>query len=141
MSYFLEDKRIFIIEDNLADRAIMQMLLEQTGAKIGIERWGKDVLRRLKFFGQVDIILLDLTFPNGVEGYEVFDEIRTVDAYANIPIVAVSAGDSFINIPRCRAQGFAGFIPKPISYDLFPRQIASILDGKAIWYTTKLELT
>jgi CheY-like chemotaxis protein len=132
----LKDRRIFIVEDNLQNRVIVEMLLEQQGAKTAFERWGTGTLKRLYEFAPVDIILLDLMFPNKVSGYDVFDEIRAEATFAHIPIVAVSASDPGEAIPKVRKKGFAGFIAKPIDFVLFPQQIAAVIDGKAVWATS-----
>ena len=132
-SNVLKDKRIFIIEDDLSNRVIMQMLLEQAGARVAFERWGKESVAKLEAFAPVDIILLDLMFPQGVTGYDIFDNIRAEEDFNAIPIVAVSASDSSEAIPKTKEKGFRGFIPKPVSYDEFPNQIAKILAGETIW--------
>lgn len=133
----LSGKRIFMVEDNLANKAIQTMLLEQKGARIGIERWGgSDTVRKLKKFMPVDVIVLDLMFPNEVTGYDVFSEIRTHDEFKHIPIVAVSASNPSEAIAKTRSYGFAGFISKPVDFDKFPEQIAEIINGNSIWATS-----
>ena len=131
----LKDKRIFIIEDNLGNRAIMQLLLEQRGAIVSFERWGIDMIARLAKFKPVDLILLDLMFPSGVTGYDICDTIRSHNEYINIPIVAVSASEPAVSIPKVKAKGFQGFITKPISFDEFPKQIGQLLAGYEVWET------
>ena len=132
----LKDKRIFIIEDNIDNRIIIQVLLEQNGAQTAFERWGgADSIRRLHEFSQIDLIILDLMFPNQVTGYDVFDRVRREAEFALVPIVAVSASDPTTEIPRLREKGFAGFIAKPVDYDLFPRQLVKIINGESVWYT------
>lgn len=126
----LKNKRIFMIEDNLVNRSIMQILLEQQGAAVGFERWGLDTEARIKAFMPVDVILLDLMFPGDVTGYDIFDRIRQQPEFVEIPIVAVSALDA---TAKTRAKGFNGFIKKPINMETFARQIASIADGTPVW--------
>jgi CheY-like chemotaxis protein len=133
MNLLLQNKRVFIIEDNLANRAIMQLLLEQHGAEIWFERWGLDVITRLTQFMPVDLILLDLMFPGGVTGYDVFDQIKAHALFQHIPIVAVSAGEPAIAIPKTKAKGFSGFIAKPISFEKFPRQVAQLIEHEQVW--------
>jgi two-component system, cell cycle response regulator DivK len=130
----LKGKRIFIVEDDVSNRSIMQFLLEKAGAVIAFERWGRDTVQRLEAFQPVDIILLDLMLPNNVTGYDVFDQIRAKAEFANVPIVAVSAAEAEEAIPKTHAKGFDGFISKPVKYDLFAQQIAETLGGKKIWY-------
>lgn len=131
--YNLEHKHIFVIEDNPANFAIMSMLLEMHGAKTGFERWGKTTLERLRKFSPVDLILLDLMFPHGVSGFDIFDEIHGCPEFSHIPIVAVSAMDAAAAIPKVREKGFAGFIAKPISFNNFPNQIGKVLNNEAVW--------
>ncbi len=129
----LRGKRIFIVEDNLANRAIEQMLLERHGARVAIERYGKDTINQLKLFGAVDIIVMDLMLPDGVSGFDVTEQIRRVPEYKNVPVVVVSAADPAESLPRAKAKGFVGFISKPIDFDHFPQQVARLLNGEQIW--------
>lgn len=129
----LKDKRIFIVEDNLENRIVFELLLVEQGAKVAFERWGRKTVERLQTFAPVDLILLDLMFPKGVTGYDIFTEIRKVANFATTPIVAVSATDPSEAIPKARKLGFAGFIAKPIKFAEFIKQIATILEGNPVW--------
>src|SRR5262245_28947445 len=132
----LQSKHIFYIEDDVKNRSIVQLILEQSGAKVGFERWGgADVLVRLKSFMPVDLILLDLMFPKNVTGYEVFNLIRSDPSFDAIPIVALTASDPAVELPRVRKQGLAGYISKPINLRWFPQQVATVLEGSSVWPT------
>jgi two-component system cell cycle response regulator DivK len=135
----LQNKRIFLIEDNLENRVIMKIMLEMHGAVTAYERWGTSTLSRLRAFAPVDLILLDLMFPFGVTGYDIFNEIRAQPDFAGVPIVAVSASDESEAIPRTQAQGFAGFISKPIHDEQFPLQIAAALEHRPVWGNQAIE--
>ena len=110
----------------------MQILLEQHGAKTSFERWGKDTVKRLKAFAPVDIILLDLMFPNNVTGYDIFDRIRMHAEFQHIPIVAVSASDPSVAIPKTKAKGFSGFITKPIEMDLLSITVRRAIERRRL---------
>ncbi len=129
----LSNRRIFLIEDELKNLNMMQILLENHEARVSYERWGRDTISRLQNFAPVDIILLDLNFPNNVSGYDVFEAIREVPEFADVPIAAVSAMDPAEAVPKTRAKGFAGFISKPVNAALFPQQVAAIIAGRHIW--------
>lgn len=129
----LKDKRVFIVEDNLANRAITQMLLERHGASTAIERTGAQAVSKLQEFAPVDVILLDLMLPDGVSGFDIYDAIRQMDAFKAVPVVVVSASDPAETMPQARRKGFAGFISKPIDFNHFPEQIARIIEGEHIW--------
>jgi two-component system cell cycle response regulator DivK len=132
----LKGKRIFYVEDNVPNRALAQLLLEQHGAAIHFERWGNeaDIITRLRSFMPVDLVLLDLMFPGKVTGYDIYDDIRCLPEFNAVPIVAISAADPSIEMPKARAKGFAGYISKPISLMQFPRQVADLINGQHIWY-------
>lgn len=129
----LEGKRIFVVEDNLENRIVVEVLLRENGADVGFERWGRRTIERLQEFAPVDLILLDLMFPKGVTGYDIFDEIRAEPAFAEVPIVAVSASNAAEAIPKTKEKGFAGFICKPILFGKFAQQIKRLIDGEEIW--------
>jgi len=130
----LANRRIFLIEDNLSNKAIAQLLLEREGARVQIDRWGVDAVARLRALLPVDVILLDLMFPGFVTGYDIFQRIRELPELRAIPVVAVSAADASIAIPTTMEMGFSGFIGKPLDFVRFPMQIQQIIDGGSIWY-------
>lgn len=129
----LKDKRIFIVEDNMQNRLIFQMALIRQGASVDFERWGRDTLYHIQNTSRIDLIVLDLMLADGVSGFDIFDQIRALPKYNAVPIIAVSAMDPSIAIPKTRAQGFSGFIAKPIDNVLFPKQLASIIEGEKVW--------
>ena len=131
----LNGKHIFIVEDNPQNRVVFKMALVRHGASVDFERWGRDSVHQLRQTTQVDLIILDLMLAEGVTGFDVFDEIRQLPSCANTPIIAVSAMDAALAIPKVRALGFAGFIAKPIDNHLFPQQVARIIRGEQLWYT------
>ncbi len=129
----LQDKRIFIVEDNPSNRAIEQVLLERNGAKTMFDRWGTETVERLEEFAPVDLIIMDLMLPDGVSGFDVSAQIRAMPQFANVPIVVISAVDPAEAVPVARAKGLAGFISKPIDFTQFPNQVARLIEGENIW--------
>jgi CheY-like chemotaxis protein len=130
----LENRRIFYVEDDLNNRAIVQMVLEQNGAKFAFERWGeRQTITKLQAFMPVDLILLDLMLPNRVSGYDVYAAIRAEPQFNDIPVVIVSASDPAIEIPKVRRKGINGYIGKPIDVLTFPQLIARFLEGESAW--------
>jgi CheY-like chemotaxis protein len=130
----LKNKVIFIVEDNAQNRVVFQMALVTSGARVEFERWGAEAVSRLENLRRVDLIVLDLMLSNGVSGYDIFSEIRVLPKYDDVPIVAVSAAEPAVAIPKTRDLGFSGFIAKPIDDDLFPKQIDQVLSGQKLWY-------
>src|SRR5687768_18324407 len=96
----LKDKHIFIVEDNMQNRVIFQMAFIRHGAVVDFEGRGRDTLIRLNELSNVNLIILDLMLADGVSGFDLYDLIRDVPKYEDVPIVAVSAMDPSIAIPK-----------------------------------------
>ena len=129
----LDGKFIFIVEDNTQNRLVFQMALNRHGAWVEYEPSGLDVLPHLLRLRTVDVIVLDLMLPGSISGYDVYDQIRQQEAYKTVPIVAVTASDPSVAVPLTREKGFNSFIPKPIDINVFPQQMARIIEGEEIW--------
>ncbi|MCL4255231.1 MAG: response regulator [Anaerolineae bacterium] len=129
----LKGKRVYVIEDEKYNYIVFKVLLEEHGADVVFGGWSKNTLRRIKD-APPDIILLDLMFPNGVSGFDIFTELRQEDALGTVPIIAVSASNASTSMGKARQMGFAGYISKPINFQLFPNQILSVLNGETVWY-------
>jgi CheY-like chemotaxis protein len=130
----VEDKRIFLVEDNVGTCALIQLLLEQQGAQVFFGYGGTSILAALSDAEPIDLIILDLMLWDGITGHNIYDDIRSLRKYNNIPILAVSAADPDTAIQETKARGFSGFIGKPIDYNLFPKLIAQVLAGESIWF-------
>ncbi len=134
----LEGKRIVYIEDDMRNRTLTDMILSAEGARLWFERWGLPATALTTVINHLplDMILLDLMFPNGYTGYDIFAELRMVPELDEVPIVMVSASDAAIEIPRAKAAGLSAYIPKPIDAEIFPAQLKAIMEGDTMWLNT-----
>jgi two-component system, cell cycle response regulator DivK len=131
----LQDKRIFVVEDDVTNMAIMAVLLRTWGAHVIQDHWNSATLDMINRHLPLDIILLDLMLRHGLSGYEIFQEIKKRPALATIPIVAVSAADPGVEIPRTQEMGSNGFIGKPLDPRKFPDQVLQCIEGQSLWET------
>ena len=129
----LDNKRIFVVEDDSSNLAIIRTILLRQGASVPFDVWGKGTIEILRNSMPIDLVLLDLALPRGVSGYDVFDQIRATPELATIPVVIVTAADPSTEMVKARARGVNGFISKPIKYGSFAQSVADVLAGKAVW--------
>lgn len=129
----LKDKVIYIVEDNEDNIFVILSLLREHGAKIRIDWFAKGEASKIVESLPLDLIVLDLMLPNNRSGFDVFEELRQLPQLESVPIIAVSASEPSIAVPKAHTMGFSGFIAKPIDFEKFPHQIAAIIDGQAIW--------
>jgi CheY-like chemotaxis protein len=133
-SKILQDKRIYIVEDNTDNIYILMTILRAHGAVVTVDWFAKGESHKILQALPIDIILLDLMLPNNYSGYEIFQELHALPQLAAVPIVAVSAADTSIAVPKVRSLGFSGFIKKPIDDELFPQQLKAILENQPVWF-------
>ena len=72
---------------------------------------------------------VDVNLP-GIDGYEVVAIIKSFPAFANTPVVALTAYAMEGDRQRTLVAGCDGYIQKPIDVDTFPRQVEEFLHGK-----------
>jgi two-component system, NarL family, sensor histidine kinase EvgS len=104
-------KRIALVDDNADSRRIVHAILEghYEVVEYGDAAEAYDDIRRQR----PDLVLVDLSLP-GRDGFWLLRELREVPAYAEVPIVAMSASIMAGDDDRLRAAGFAGVLTKPI---------------------------
>src|SRR4029450_12875156 len=66
----------------------------------------------------------------GIDGYEVVAILKSFPAFANTPVVALTAYAMEGDRQRTLVAGCEGYIQKPIDVDTFPRQVEEFLHGK-----------
>lgn len=129
----LDGKRIFIVEDNVTNMAVFAITLKQHGAIVIQDSWNTNAINKLLSHLPIDVILLDLMLRQSISGYDLFRELQAHPELHDIPVVAVSAADPSIEMPKARALGFRGFISKPIRPGVFASQIAAAIGGTHVW--------
>jgi len=130
----LDGKHVFVLEDDVTNLAIISSILRRHGATVYFDVWGATTLTQMKALPKIDIILLDLMLQRTkLNGYDIYDQIRTEPKLDEIPVLLVTAADADVELPVARKKGFNGYIAKPINREMFGQQIADALEGKDVW--------
>ncbi len=108
-------RRILIVDDQAANRAIIRMALEPLGFVVEEAVDGLDGLERAHV-SRPDAIILDLVMPR-MDGFEALRRMRADTALASITILVTSASAFATDQQRSEAGGATAFLPKPISLD------------------------
>ena len=132
----LEGKRVFLVEDDVLNLAVINRILANNGAWVFQNYNSIGIVIHIIQNLPIDIILLDLMLRQGINGNNVVRELKKNPQTSHIPVVAVSSMDPELAIPEARTSGFDGFISKPIHAATFSMDIASILNGAEIWKTS-----
>ncbi len=129
----LDNKTIFVVEDDPMNRAVMLTILQMNGATAHFDPWGAQTIDRIRKIGNVNLILMDLMLPRGNTGYKVFELLQAEDDLKDIPVVIVSASDPALEMRKAHRMGFKGFISKPINSQSFPQLLVNIMNGEEVW--------
>ncbi|MCE3254346.1 MAG: response regulator [Cellvibrio sp.] len=110
--------KVLVVEDDQASCEILVDLLQQIGCETYAAHDGREGLAICQV-QQFDIIFTDIRMPH-LNGLEMLRRIRALQAYSNVPIVAVSASSLEHERTFYLAQGFQEFIGKPYIFaDVF----------------------
>lgn len=103
--------KILIVDDSNLSRRTLRSILEPQGHTIVEAKDGISAIEQY-FLEKPDLVLLDLVMPE-IDGFEVLQKLREMDAQACI--VIVSADIQTLTKEATAASGAKAFINKPIS--------------------------
>ena len=129
----LENKRIFLIEDDVINLAVVTRVLDKSDARIFENYNSIGIVQHVIQNLPIDLILLDIMLQRGISGYDVINQLKSNPITAKIPVVAVSSLDPETEIPKAKAKGFDGFIGKPINALTFAQDLAAVIAGQQRW--------
>jgi CheY-like chemotaxis protein len=109
----LAGTQILVAEDNFFNQQIIQELLKLASIKVEIANNGAEALAMLES-GEFDAILMDVHMPV-MDGLEATQQIRRSLRFADIPVIALTAGVTQAEREQCLASGMNDFINKPIN--------------------------
>jgi len=103
---------ILLVEDNRVSRTVVHHLLRPKGYQVHCVETGAQAIARVhqQNYG---LVLMDLQLPD-ISGFEAASQIRKVDGYSDVPILAFTANTTDEYRSRCRENGMQGFLPKPV---------------------------
>jgi CheY-like chemotaxis protein len=107
--------RVLVIEDNQDLARLFCDLLEVMGCETEVAfnaRTGVASARRMK----PDIVFCDLRLPGERNGFDVAAELRSDEASANLPLIAVTGYSDVDEHRRALDAGFDRVFAKPIKF-------------------------
>ena len=120
----LKNIKVLVVEDIPLNQLLMKTLLDDFGFARDIAENGKIAIEKLKE-NDYDIILMDLQMPE-MNGFEATEYIRNT-MKSKIPIIALTADVTTVDLAKCKAVGMNDYIAKPIDERLLYSKIVGIL--------------
>jgi PAS domain S-box-containing protein len=119
-----KDVKILVVEDIALNQLLMKTLLEDFGFEMDVAGNGKIALEKLRTT-RYDIVLMDLQMPV-MNGFEATEYIRN-ELHLTVPIIALTADVTTVDVEKCKAVGMNDYISKPIDDKLLYSKIIKYL--------------
>jgi two-component system cell cycle response regulator DivK len=116
---------VLIVDDNENNRKLARDVLEFAGFDTVVATGGVEGVA-LAMERKPDLVLMDIRMPD-LSGTEALQLLREDSRTAAIPIVALTSSTMRGDEQRFIAEGFDGYLPKPISVREFPDQVREFL--------------
>ncbi|WP_394140630.1 TMAO reductase system sensor histidine kinase/response regulator TorS [Vibrio chagasii] len=135
--------KVLLIEDNPVNCIVAEGFLNNLGHEVVIATTGQEA-REIYCEQVFDIALVDINLPD-CDGVELIQQLKEIEVQASAldclpdssvqyapPMVAVSAHVFNEEVESYLANGFDGFLPKPLEKEALARLIVTQLDGKSL---------
>jgi len=116
--------KILVVEDIALNQLLMKTLLDDFNFGCDIAGNGKIAIEKLQI-NTYDLILMDLQMPE-MNGFEATEYIRN-KMNSTIPIIALTADVTTVDLARCKAVGMNDYIAKPVDERLLYSKILSLV--------------
>lgn len=120
----IKNIQVLVVEDIPLNQLLMKTLLEDFGFERDIASNGKIAIEMLEK-KSYDIILMDLQMPV-MNGFEATEHIRK-KMHSKIPIVALTADVTTVDLNKCQAVGMDDYITKPVDEKLLYSKIVGLV--------------
>jgi PAS domain S-box-containing protein len=124
----IKDTKILVVEDMELNQLLMKTVLDDFGFECEIAGNGKIAIEKLKnqeFKKPFDIILMDLQMPE-MNGFEATEYIRET-MKSTIPIIALTADVTTVDVNKCKAVGMNDYISKPVDERLLYSKLVGLI--------------
>lgn len=131
----IKNIKVLVVEDIALNQLLMRTLLDEFGFTCDIASNGQIAIDKLQT-NTYDIILMDLQMPI-MNGFEATEYIRN-KLNLNVPIVALTADVTTVDIDKCKAVGMNDYLSKPVDERLLYSKIIGLL--KKVYQTKQEEI-
>ena len=130
LSTEVKNIKILVVEDMPLNQLLMKTLLDDFGFECDIAANGKLAIEKLKNKkSNYDIVLMDLQMPE-MNGFETTEYIRNT-MNSTIPIIALTADVTTVDLAKCKTVGMNDYIAKPVDERLLYSKLISYVNQKS----------
>jgi CheY-like chemotaxis protein len=108
----IKGAQILLVEDNELNQEVAVGLLAEAGLEVDIADNGQIALNKVKI-RDYDLVLMDMQMPV-MDGITATLELRKLERFTNLPVVAMTANAMAQDRERCAQAGMDDHVAKPI---------------------------
>jgi PAS domain S-box-containing protein len=120
----IKNIKILVVEDMPLNQLLMKTVLDDFGFERDIAADGKIAIEKM-LLKSYDVILMDLQMPV-MNGFEATEYIRNT-LHSRVPIIALTADVTTVDLAKCKAVGMNDYIAKPIDERLLYSKIIGVV--------------
>ena len=120
----IKNIKVLVVEDMALNQLLMKTLLDDFGFERDIAGNGKIAIEKMET-KSYDIILMDLQMPE-MNGFEATEYIRN-KLHSKIPIIALTADVTTVDLAKCKAVGMNDYIAKPVDERILYSKIIGLV--------------
>ncbi len=120
----IKNIKVLVVEDMPLNQLLMKTLLDDFGFKYDIANNGKIAIEKMEE-NDYDIILMDLQMPI-MNGFEATEYIRK-KMNSQIPIIALTADVTTVDVEKCKASGMNDYVSKPVDETILYDKIVELI--------------
>jgi two-component system, sensor histidine kinase and response regulator len=106
------DFNLLVVDDNTDNLKLVSSFLLNEGYKVTIATGGDDAIQ-IVIKERIDLILLDIVMPEGLDGFEVCRRLKKDSKTKEIPIIFLTAKNDSDDIVTGFQLGGVDYVPKP----------------------------
>ncbi|MDR3152793.1 MAG: two-component system response regulator [Deltaproteobacteria bacterium] len=121
--------KVMVVDDELLNTKLIAAMLKPQGYEVVLAGDGRECLAKVRE-NPPDLILLDIIMP-GMNGFEVVQELKREEKFAQIPVVMVTALQDVNDRVKALEVGADDFLSKPVDRMELRARVRSLLKVKA----------
>ncbi len=112
----MANKKILIVEDDPRNIFSLTIYFEDKDVEIFTAENGRIALNKLNDDPDIDLVIMDIMMPE-MDGYEAMAEIRKLEKFKDLPIIALTAKAMKEDQQKCLDAGANAYLSKPVNID------------------------
>ena len=111
------DRTVILVDDDVRNIYVLSKELQLLGLNVLMAENGQVALNKLNEDPTIELVLMDIMMPV-MDGYEAMRQIRSINKFAELPVIALTAKAMPEDRALCIKSGASEYLTKPINLEI-----------------------